>query len=77
MRDQPDRVKADFLNSLADMDPLYKSELDYILAYRQVDVEEVRVFNFFYRDRVHICSAYYLSLFPVALPEEVFSGIMK
>jgi hypothetical protein len=34
IRDQPDRVKADFLNSLAEMDPLYKSELDYILAYR-------------------------------------------
>jgi hypothetical protein len=38
IRDQPDRVKADFLNSLAEMDPLYKSELDYVLAYRCVEV---------------------------------------
>ncbi len=46
IRDQPDRVRADFLNSLADMDPLYKSELDYILAYRWVEVKVVRVFIF-------------------------------
>jgi hypothetical protein len=38
IRDQPDRVRADFLNSLAEMDPLYKSELDYVLAYRWVEV---------------------------------------
>ncbi len=38
IRDQPDRVRADFLNSLAEMDPLYKSELDYVLAYRWVEL---------------------------------------
>ncbi len=56
IRDQPDRVKADFLNSLAEMDPLYKSELDYVLAYRWVEVagEKGQGILYFYRYRVRI-----------------------
>jgi len=34
IRDQPDSVKADFLNNLGEMEPLFKSELEYVLAYR-------------------------------------------
>jgi hypothetical protein len=34
----PDRFKTDFLNSLSGLNPLFKSELDYMLAYRLVQL---------------------------------------
>jgi hypothetical protein len=34
LRDQPDKVKADFINNLTGLDQLAASQLQYILAYR-------------------------------------------
>ena len=34
VRDQPDKVKADFLASLRPLQPLYMAALEYMMAYR-------------------------------------------